>query len=111
VSAPAGARIVPAGRQRAAALHVLTGPCIRERASRFVSNAGQVDWLGLEHAAGLWSWDQWLLVAAAHDLQDGTATAVLRRLCATLEVGDLRRVLEAICILRPDATPTPEQAQ
>jgi hypothetical protein len=111
VSAPAWPRIVPATGEHAAALHVLAAPSIRDRAGRFVSAAGEIDWLGLEHAAGLWSWDQWLLVCAAHDLDDGTATAGLWRLCVTLDAGDLRRVLEAICILRPDATPTPEQAQ
>jgi hypothetical protein len=58
-----------------------------------------------------WSWDQWLLVVAAQDLFTGQAPAGLKRLCAALDAGDLRRVLEAVCILRPDATPTPERSQ
>jgi hypothetical protein len=111
VSAWAGARIVPASRELAAALHILAAPCIRERAGRFVSDAGEVDWLRLELAAGLWSWGEWLLVAAAQDLCTGREPAGLKRLCATLDAGNLRRVLEAVCLLRPDATPTPERSQ
>jgi hypothetical protein len=111
VSGPAGARIVPAGREQEAALHILAAPSIRERAIRFVSDTGEVDWLRLEQAAGLWSWDQWLLVAAAQDLFSGRAPAGLKRLCNTLDTGDLRRVLEAVCILRPDAAPTAERSR
>jgi len=98
-------------RERAAALHVLGAPCLWARARRFVSEAGEVDWLRLELAAGLWSWDEWLLVAAAHDLDDGHAPAGLKRLCGTLDAGNLRRVLEAVCILRPDAAPARERSQ
>jgi hypothetical protein len=94
-----------AGRERAAALHVLAAPCLWDRAGRFVDDAGQVDWLRLELAAGHWSYSDWLLVRAAHDLDDGTATAGLRPLCTTLAPHSLRRVLEAIAILRPDALP------
>jgi hypothetical protein len=94
-----------ASRQRAAALHVLGAPCLWERADRFVSVAGEVDWLRLELAAGQWSWGDWLLVCAARDLDEGTATAGLRRLCDTLAPYALRRVLEAIAIARPDGAP------
>ncbi len=107
MSAPARPRIVPASREHAAALHILAAPCIRDRAARFVSNAGEVDWLRLEQAAGLWSWGDWLLVCAAHDLDDGVAVAGLRRLCTTLAPQALRRVVEAVLLLRPDATPAP----
>jgi hypothetical protein len=93
-----------AGRERAGALHSLAAPCLGARARRFVSDAGEVDWLGLELAAGHWSYNDWLLVRAAHDLDDGTATAGLRPLCTTLAPHALRRVLEAIAILRPDTT-------
>jgi hypothetical protein len=92
-------------RQRAAALHVLGAPCLWARARRFIDGAGQVDWLRLELAAGHWSYGDWLLVCAAHDLDDGTAAAGLRPLCTTLGPQALGRVLEAIAILRPDATP------
>jgi hypothetical protein len=102
---------VSASREHAAALHILDAPSIRERAGRFVGDAGEVDWLRLELAAGLWSWDQWLLVAAAQDLCNGHAPAGLKRLCGTLDAGDLRRVLEAVCILRPDAAPAPERSR
>ncbi len=105
MSAPAGARIVPASRELAAALHILAAPCIRDRACRFVGDSGEVDWLRLEQAAGLWSWGEWLLVAAAQDLCNGHAPAGLKRLCATLDSADLQRVLEAVCILRPDVAP------
>ncbi len=103
MSAPAGARIVPASRERAAALHILTAPCLWARARRFVSDAGAVDWLRLELAAGQWSYGDWLLVCAAHDLDDGVAAAGLRRLCTTLAPHALRRVVEAVLLLRPDA--------
>jgi hypothetical protein len=109
VSAPAGARTEQASRQQDAALHILGAPCIRDRARQFVASSGEVDWLGLEQAAGLWSWDQWLLVAAAQDLANGQQPAGLQRLCATLATSELRRVLEAVCILRPDATPAWER--
>jgi hypothetical protein len=111
VSAPALRRTVPSSREHAAALHILAAPCIRDRAARFVSEGGEVDWLRLEQAAGLWSWGEWLLVAAAQDLFSGRAPAGLKRLCNTLDSGNLQRVLEAVCILRPDATPTPERSQ
>jgi hypothetical protein len=91
---------------RAAALRVLGAPCLWARARRFISDAGEVDWLRLELAAGQWSWSDWLLVCAAHDLDDGVAAAGLRRLCTTLAPHALRRVVEAV-LLRPDATPTP----
>lgn len=58
----------------------------------------------LELAAEHWSYHDWLLVRAAHDLDDGTATAGLRPLCTTLTPQGLCRVLEAIAIARPDAT-------
>ena len=96
---------VAASREHAAALHILGAPCLWARARRFVSGAGEVDWLRLELAAGHWSYNDWLLVCAAHDLDDGTATAGLRSLCITLAPHALRRVLEAIAILRPDAAP------
>jgi hypothetical protein len=113
VSAPAGARIVPASREHAAALHLLAAPSIRDRAARFVSDHGEVDWLRLELAAGYWSWGDWLLVSAAHDLDDGTATVGLRRLCTTLAPHSLRRVVEAVLLLRPDAAlgPSGERAR
>ncbi len=109
MSAPAGVRIVPAS-ELAAALHLLAAPCIRDRVARFVSDAGEVDWLALEQAAGLWSWGEWLLVAAAQDLCNGHDPAGLKRLCGTLDAGNLRRVLEAVLILRPDAAPAREQS-
>ena len=95
----------PASRQRAAALHVLRAPCLWARARRFIGDAGEVDWLRLELATGHWSYGDWLLVCAAHDLDDGTATTGLRQLCDTLAPHALRRILEAIAILRPDAAP------
>ena len=103
--------IQAASSQHAAALHVLTAPRLWARARRFVSDAGEVDWLRLEQAAGLWSWDQWLLVAAAQDLCTGHDPAGLKWLCGTLDSGNLRRVLEAVLILRPDAAPARERSQ
>jgi hypothetical protein len=111
VTAPAARPTAPASREHAAALHILAAPCIRDRAARFVSDAGEVDWLRLEQAAGLWSWGEWLLVAAAQDLCNGHDPAGLKRLCGTLDAGNLRRVLEAVLILRPDAAPARERSQ
>lgn len=105
MSAPTLPPIAAPGRERAAPLHVLAAPCLWARARRFVDQGGEVDWLRLELAAGGWSYRDWLLVRAAHDLDDGTATAGLRPLCTCLDGQALRRVLEAIAILRPDATP------
>ncbi len=105
MSAPSARRIVPETREHQAACHILAAPCVRDRALRFVNGRGEVDWLRLELAAGLWSWGEWVLVAAAHDLFNGDVPAGLKRLCSTLDPGNLRRVLEAICILRPDVAP------
>jgi hypothetical protein len=102
MTAPTMRPVEMAGRERAAALHVLAAPCLWERARQFVDDVGQVDWLRLELAAGGWSYRDWLLVRAAHDLDDGTVTAGLRSLCTSLDGQALRRVLEAIAILRPD---------
>jgi hypothetical protein len=99
--------IQAASSQHAAALHVLGAPGLWARARRFVDDAGEVDWLRLELAAGHWSWGDWLLVSAAHDLDDGTAAAGLRRLCTTLAPQALRRVVEAVLLLRPDAALEP----
>ena len=99
--------IQTASREHAAALHVLGAPCLWARAHRSISDAGEVDWLRLELAAGQWSWGDWLLVRAAHDLDDGTAAAGLRRLCTTLTPHALRRVVEAVLLLRPDAALEP----
>jgi hypothetical protein len=107
VTARAARPIEAAGRERAAALHVLTAPCLWSRVRQFVSDAGEVDWLRLELAAGQWSYGDWLLVCAAHDLDDGTATAGLRPLCTTLAPQALRRVVEAVLLLRPDAALEP----
>src|SRR6266699_1819330 len=107
VTAQPARPIQAAGSQHAAALHVLGAPCLWPRARRFVDDAGEVDWLRLELAAGQWSYGDWLLVSAAHDLDDGTAAAGLRRLCITLAPQALRRVVEAVLLLRPDAALEP----
>jgi hypothetical protein len=107
VTAQPARPIRAASSQRAAALHVLAAPCLWARARRFVDDAGEVDWLRLELAAGQWSWGDWLLVRTAHDLDDGVAAAGLRRLCTTLAPHALRRVVEALLLLRPDAAPAP----
>jgi hypothetical protein len=103
VTAQPARPIETASSQHAAALHVLAVPCLWDRARRFVNAAGEVDWLRLELAAGHWSWGDWLLVAAAQDLDHGVAAAGLRRLCTTLAPQALRRVVEAVLLLRPDA--------
>jgi hypothetical protein len=104
----AGARRVvrPYTREHAAAVHVLAAPVIWRRAAQFVSDSGQVDWPALEQAAGPWSSGERLLVRVAEDLYRGAdAPASLGRLCGVLDTANLRRVLEAVCMLRPDVAP------
>ena len=104
----AGARRVirPYSREHAAAVHVLAASCIWRRAARFVSDHGQVDWPALERAAGPRSSGERLLVTVAEDLYRGVdEPASLGRLCGVLDTANLRRVLEAVCLLRPDVAP------
>jgi hypothetical protein len=98
--------IRPYSREHAAACHVLIAPCIRSRTARYIGDWGQVDWTALERAAGPWSSGERLLVRVAEDLYGGVEEpASLARLCGTLDSANLRRVLEAVCILRPDVAP------
>ena len=47
-----------------------------------------------------------LLVQVAEDLYRGAEVpASLARLCGVLDTANLRRVLEAVCMLRPDVAP------
>src|SRR6266545_8271736 len=103
MSAPTARRVIrPYTHEHAAAVHVLAAPCIWRRAARFVSDYGQVDWPALEHAAGPWSSGERLLVQVAEDLYCGAEVpASLARLCGVLDTANLRRVLEAVCMLRP----------
>ena len=106
MTATAGRVIRPYTREHAAAVHVLAAPCIWRRTARFVNDHGQVDWPGLEDAAGPWSSGERLLVQVAEDLYCGAETpASLARLCGVLDTANLRRVLEAVCMLRPDVAP------
>ncbi len=98
--------IRPYTREHAAAVHVLAAPCIWRRAAAYVSDHGQIDWSALERAAGPWSSGERLLVRVAEDLYRGVEEpASLGRLCGTLDTSNLRRVLEAVCMLRPDVAP------
>jgi len=101
---------VPASREHAAALHILAAPSIRDRADRFVSDAGEVDWLRLEQAARAVVVGPVAAGGRRQDLCTGHDPAGLKRLCGTLDSGNLRRVLEAVLILRPDAAPAREQS-
>jgi hypothetical protein len=106
VTAQARRVIRPYSREHAAAVHILAAPVIWRRAAAYVSDHGQVDWPALEHAAGPWSSGERLLVRVAEDLYGGVEEpASLARLCGTLDAANLRRVLEAVCILRPDVAP------
>ena len=104
----AGARRVirPYTREHAATVHVLASPCIWRRAAIYVNDHGQVDWPELERAAGPWSSGERLLVQVAEDLYCGAEPpASLARLCGVLDTANLRRVLEAVCMQRPDVAP------
>jgi hypothetical protein len=106
VSAQPRRVIRPYSREHAAACHVLAAPVIWRRAAAYVSDHGQVDWPALERAAGPWSSGERLLVRVAEDLYRGAEEpASLGRLCGTLDSANLRRVLEAVYILRPDVAP------
>jgi hypothetical protein len=98
--------IRPYTREHAAAVHVLAAPCIWRRAAAYGDDHGQVDWPALDQAAGPWSSGERLLVHVAEDLYCGAEEpASLARLCGTLDTGNLRRVVEAVCMLRPDVAP------
>jgi hypothetical protein len=107
--APDGRRITCYDGEHAAAVHLLTDWLIWPKVGRFVRDrAGDVDWTRLAQAP-LFASSERLLVAAAMDLYgarvDGIDAATLKRLCLVLDGEHLRRVLEAVCLLRPDAAP------
>jgi hypothetical protein len=69
---------------------------------------GDIFWTGLEVQAPLVASSQRRLAEAEMDLScsPGPATAVgLKRLCPVLDRGHLGRVLDAVCLLRPDVAP------
>jgi hypothetical protein len=121
--APDGRRIACYDGEHAAAVHVLTDPLIWRKAGPFVRADGDIAWTALERAAGPWSSGERLLTQAAMDLYCGptsASTATLKRLCHVLDTPHLARVLQAVCLLRPDVTrfagrpsgpgPQPEEA-
>jgi hypothetical protein len=108
--APDGQRITCYDGEHAAAVHLLTDWLIWDEVGAYVRDrGGDVDWGRLWKRAGLFASSERLLASAAMDLYgarvDGIDAATLKRLCAVLEGEHLRRVLEAVCLLRPDAAP------
>jgi len=104
---PDGRRITCYDGEHAAAVHILTDPLIWRKAGANVRADGDIDWTALERAAGPWSSGERLLTQAAMDLYCGLtsgSTAGLKRLCHVLDTPHLARVLQAVCLLRPDVT-------
>jgi hypothetical protein len=111
-TAPDGRRITCYDGEHAAAVHLLSSWLIWPKVGRFVRDRdGDIDWTRLEAQAQLFASSERLLAEAAMDLccGPGQDTAVgLKRLCHVLDGEHLRRVLEAVVLLRPDAAPAGE---
>ena len=109
LTAPDGRRITCHDGEHAAAVHLLTSWLVWHKVAAYVRDRdGDIDWTGLEAQAPLFASSEQLLAQAAMDLycSPGQDTAVgLKRLCHTLDAEHLVRVLEAVCLLRPDAAP------
>jgi len=108
--APDGRQITCWDGEHAAAVHVLTSSLIWAKVGRFVRDRdGDIDWMRLEAQVPLYASSEQLLAAAAMDLYgahpDAFEPATLKRLCHVLDREHLARVLEAVCLLRPDAAP------
>lgn len=96
--------------EHAAAVHILTDSLIWDAVGPFVRDRnGGINWTALEAEAPLHATGEQLLAAAALDLygahNDTFEPATLKRRCQVLEARRLARVLEAVCLLRPDAAP------
>ena len=109
LTAPDGRHITCHDGEHAAAVHLLTSWLVWHKVAPYVRDRdGDIDWTGLETQAPLFASSEQLLAQAAMDLYRSPSqdTAVgLKRLCHVLDREHLVRVLEAICLLRPDAAP------
>jgi hypothetical protein len=109
LTAPDGRRITCHDGEHAAAVHLLTSWLVWHKVAAYVADRdGDIDWTGLEAQAPLLASSERLLAEAAMDLYCNSCqdTAVgLKRLCYVLDTEHLVRVLEAVCLLRPDAAP------
>ena len=108
LTGPDGRRIRCLDGEHAAAVHLLTDWLVWDRVAGFVSDHGEVGWTGVDAHAWLHASSERLLVQAAQDLYCGprrTSPAGLKLLCHGLDAEHLVRVLEAVCLLRPDAAP------
>ncbi len=107
VTCPDGTEVRCVDGEHAAAAWLLTAPLLWRKLGRVTDRHGDVDWdLVDARLAGASSGER-LLAGAARDLYGSWAAepTSLARLCATLDTGNLRRVLEAVRLLRPDAAP------
>jgi hypothetical protein len=110
LAAPDGRQITCYDGEHAAAVHLLTSWLVWEKVGGYVRDRdGDIDWGRLWDRAGLFASSERLLAAAAMDLYgariDSVDAATLKWLCGVLEAEHLVRVLEAVCLLRPDAAP------
>jgi hypothetical protein len=110
LTAPNGHHITCYDGEHAAAVHVLTDWLLWPKVARFVRDRdGDINWTALEAQAPLYASSERLLAAAAMELygahNDTFGPATLKRLCRVLEAKHLARVLEAVCLPRPDAAP------
>jgi hypothetical protein len=113
LAAPDGRTITCHDGEHAAAVHLLTDSLLWKQTGRFVhDHGGEVAWERLfappPAGAGLYASSEQLMCEAARDLYCGPfpefATG-LKRLCGVLDTARLGRVLEAVCLLRPDVMP------
>jgi hypothetical protein len=108
VTCPDGSEVRCHDGEHAAAAWLLTAPLLWPKLGRVTDRHGDVDWdLVDARLAGASSGER-LLADAARDLYGAWGAQpppTLRRLCEVLDTRHLRRVLEAVCLLRPDADP------
>jgi hypothetical protein len=107
VTCPDGTKVRCVDGEHAAAVWLLTTPLLWRKLGRVTDRHGDVDWDLVDARLAGASNGERLLANAARDLYGSWAAepTPLARLCATLDAGNLRRVLQAVCLLRPDAAP------
>ena len=104
VRCPDGEQVRCQDGEHAAAAWLLATPLLWRKAGQVTDRHGDVDWHLVDARLAGASSGERLLAATARDLYGACGEpASLGRLCAVLDTAHLRRVLEAVCLLRPDA--------
>jgi hypothetical protein len=93
--------------EHAAGVWLLAAPLLWRKTGAVVDRHGDIDWTRVEDRLAGASSSEQLLARAAFELYGawGAEPTSLRQLCRVLDTGNLRRVLQAVCLLRPDAAP------